>query len=473
MRCLPLRQHCIPCHGASSLFPRKHIVAHNVRWEQHFSVFHAQLQLNTNSYKEPVPKWAIQRRENPQSRTVVAQSQTVQVLSAGDQVTLEAPLLKEMLALNGRIRRTSLARFRPERPKSLSHPSSYYDLTSTRPPSLDLPDPVSFDKEASPSVTERSKVLVKTLYKTAKGYLIFYKNGLKAVWSNYKEYREIAPRARAFDQIHSTTPRTEIIPKMKAAFEAGQITRREYLLYLRTRRDLRKLVPFLVIFCIFGEFSPLILLPLGPRVIPFPCLIPKQVIQQYQAEKAADRVNLAIVERGTERPMPTIPSRQTWKSFDQQLRHIDGTTTLTTNMERQRCIGKDWYHPKSSTTERPLADALLILWEGGVQTLDDREVLLKTWSSHDLHLSWTWKDAYLSSRGRSIEKDDFTKLDHADGWVNSQKVDMSSLRTELQLSLEDLVARLDFYFKTGLDYDQSKPVEARKRAMDLLQPTKR
>lgn len=388
-------------------------------------------------------------------------------------MTLKAPLLDEMLALNGRIKRSSLGRSRPEKPKSLSQPSSYYDLTSTRPPSLDLPEPVSWDGETPPSVTERSKGIVKTLYKTGKGYLVFYKNGLKAVWSNYKEYRKIAPRARAFDQIHSTTPRTEIIPKMRAAFETGQISRREYLLYLRTRRDLRKLVPFLLIFCVFGEFSPLVLLPLGPRVIPFPCLIPKQVVQQCEADKAADRVDLAIVETGTERPMPTIPSRQTWQSFDHQLRQIDGSTSLMPDMERQRCIGKDWYRPKATTVERPLADALLILWEGGVQTLDDREVLLKTWSSHDLHLNWRWKDAYLSSRGRSVEKDEFSKHDHADGWVNLQKVDMSNLRSELQLSLEDLVARVDFYFKTGMDYDPSKPLEGRKRFVPLSQATKK
>ena len=382
---------------------------------------------------------------------------------------LVSPLLDDMNALGGRIRRTSINRHRRNKSKALQHPVSYYDLTSTRPPQLNLPGPLTGSQgDGSPSTTDR----VKHIYHLAKGYLTFYKDGLKAVWSNYKEYRKISRRARAFDKLHWTTPKNELISRMKTAFDTGQITRREYVLWLRTRGDLKKLIPFGLILAVCGELSPLVLIPLGPRVIPLPCMIPKHVIQHFEADKSIDRITLPEVKRGTERQMPTIPSHTTWKSFHHQLHRIDQNAPQDSEVERQRCIGKNWYRPKHLSAERPLADALLILWEGGVDGLDNQEVLMKTWDFHDLYLNWMWKDAWFASQGRNIEREDFGVDEYSNSWTKAEDLDLYDLRQELQLSLQDLVAHLEYYFRTGMDYDPSKPMGEQKQVKKILQAKK-
>ena len=147
----------------------------------------------------------------------------------------------------------------------LTQPFPEQDLSSTRPAKLEAPEapsPAQFGGVVP--VSERAKYL----YRTGRSYLSFYKTGLKNIWSNYKEYQVIKQRLGG----------RSITDAAKYGYSDGQpISRRDYQMYLRTKHDIWKLIPFGLIFLICGEFTPLVVFALGSRVVPATCRIPKQV----------------------------------------------------------------------------------------------------------------------------------------------------------------------------------------------------
>lgn len=154
-----------------------------------------------------------------------------------------------------------------------TRPFPEQDLSSTRPAPLETPEaPQPHDHGGAVPISVRFSYL----YRLGKSYLSFYKIGLKNVWFNYKEYRKIKERLRSF-------PLNDVV-KYGGKDGRPTISRREYQLYLRTRHDIRKLIPFGLILAICGEFTPLVVLALGSAVVPSTCRIPKQVIK--------DQVNL-------------------------------------------------------------------------------------------------------------------------------------------------------------------------------------
>jgi hypothetical protein len=147
------------------------------------------------------------------------------------------------------------------------------DLSSTRPAPLETPEaPQPHGHDGAIPISAR----LSYLYRLGKSYLSFYKTGLKNVWFNYKEYRKIKERLGSF-------PLGDVV-KYGGKDGRPTISRREYQLYLRTRHDIRKLIPFGLILAICGEFTPLVVLFLGSAVVPSTCRIPKQVVK--------DRANL-------------------------------------------------------------------------------------------------------------------------------------------------------------------------------------
>lgn len=76
-------------------------------------------------------------------------------------------------------------------------------------------------------------------------------------------------------RLNGTTPDTA------ARYQASpqRISYNEYEMLLRSKRDLKKLVPFALVFAICGEFTPLFIVLLGSGVVPATCVIPKQIAQ--------------------------------------------------------------------------------------------------------------------------------------------------------------------------------------------------
>ena len=118
--------------------------------------------------------------------------------------------------------------------------------STTLPPPLDLP---TRDPE-TPNY--------KYYYRLGKAYATFYKNGLKAIWTNYKAVRALNPPSDLY---------TAVI--------TDKITRANFQLICRSRADTRKLPPFILLWLVCGEFTPLVVLYVG-AIIPKTIWIPKQ-----------------------------------------------------------------------------------------------------------------------------------------------------------------------------------------------------
>ncbi|KAL8849485.1 MAG: hypothetical protein Q9221_005567 [Calogaya cf. arnoldii] len=127
---------------------------------------------------------------------------------------------------------------------------------STLPPPLILPT-------SKPNLPLTKKI--KHYYRTGKAYLTFYKTGVKALWHNYKVLRQLRTR----------------IPKGESAEQALRaelLSRAEYHLYRRTKKDASRIPIFALVLTICGEFTPIVVLFLGLNgAVPTVCHIPKQV----------------------------------------------------------------------------------------------------------------------------------------------------------------------------------------------------
>ena len=109
---------------------------------------------------------------------------------------------------------------------------------------------------------------IRKLVNIGRSYIKFYKEGVKATWSNYKEARVIKAKLKP------------------GAFALEVLSRADYQLLRRSARDVRRLPAFGLILLVMGEFSPL-LLTFTPGLLPATCMLPNQaqtrrkVLNQY------------------------------------------------------------------------------------------------------------------------------------------------------------------------------------------------
>jgi hypothetical protein len=232
---------------------------------------------------------------------------------------------------------------------SLPFPNN--NLTSTRPAPLETPKgPL---RESDGSVTLKSRASY--LYRLGKAYLTFYKTGFMNIWSNYKEFLDLRTRLGGID-IHECVKYGRD-PK---------ITRREYQLYLRTNHDLKKLIPFGLVFAICGEFTPLVVLALGTAVVPYTCRIPQQV--KKDLEKTLSRV------RDGERIIQSKGAAST----DRVLAYIHGSDRFgieRKDLPLRELLWRYWIEPRfKRRVDDIICDAILISREGGPSRLEPDEL---------------------------------------------------------------------------------------------------
>jgi hypothetical protein len=223
------------------------------------------------------------------------------------------------------------------------------DLSSTLPAPLVVPDGPAKGEDGS--ITLRSRVSY--LYKLGKAYVGFYKTGVKNIWFNYKQYRELQARLGG----------TNIHDLVKYA-STPSISRRDYQLYLRTRHDLKKLPPFALVFLICGEFTPLVILALGTSIVPYTCRIPKQINKDLQ--KTLTRIELAERQRPHTNPNPALAYIHGLDPFGLSIRNTPILGPLLRNL---------WINPKlRQHMEQLICDATLIAQEGGASRLTSAEL---------------------------------------------------------------------------------------------------
>jgi hypothetical protein len=152
------------------------------------------------------------------------------------------------------------------------------------------------------------------------------------------------------------------------------ITRKDYLIALRTRHDLGKLVPFSIVFAICGEFTPLVILAIGSAAVPYTCRIPKQ-------EQGDFLRPVKIQQRYTQQVETLLPGASKDDGSMQWRQEFLEAYRLHVNPFSQPTpvLGKLWHTLFSSRRlrkhcEEVLCDTILIRREGGFEKLSPREV---------------------------------------------------------------------------------------------------
>ena len=234
------------------------------------------------------------------------------------------------------------------------HPLPNQDLSSTRPAVLRTPEaPQRHEHGGIVPVN----VMFPYLYRLGKAYVTFYKTGLKNVWLNYKEYRDIKKR---LGPLHIND-----VVKYGGKDGLPTISRREYQLCLRTRHDLGKLIPFCLIFLVCGEFTPLVVAALGSAVVPSTCRIPKQVTKDHikSLKRVAKAVDVGVDLFKENAPFP-VTEAEALVGYVWGLMPSPRPLPLIHSLFRPRVVRR---------ADELLCDAILVRREGGIANLSAPE----------------------------------------------------------------------------------------------------
>jgi len=159
------------------------------------------------------------------------------------------------------------------------------------PPASTLPPPLTLPTRTLEDGTELA--WYKYYYRLGRAYGGFYMAGLKAMWANFKSTQGLVKKLPSTD-----------IATIRQAVNQGILSRADFQSIRRSKSDLSKLPPFILLWCICGEFTPLIIVfvtGLVPRIL----WIPKQV--QQAREKAEERrKTIRSKSKYGEKPLKTI-----------------------------------------------------------------------------------------------------------------------------------------------------------------------
>ena len=250
----------------------------------------------------------------------------------------------------------TISKFRPasQRPKPAS--VAINPPRTTRPPLLDLPN------ERSPHLPR-----YRYYFRVGKAYGIFYKNGLKAIWTNYKLARALPNHIFSSSQA-----------RIHQAVRDGVLSRADFQLIRRTRRDINKVPLFVVLWLICGEFTPLVITVITGAV-PRTVWIPKQVQKARKGaeDRRAKSQGASVVllagplRRSDIESMPRGPRYKVLKSCAQTLGLYPAwwdrwtPSLIPTTLLRRRVYSK--------LAELDVDD-FAIERDGGVATMDEEEV---------------------------------------------------------------------------------------------------
>lgn len=234
-------------------------------------------------------------------------------------------------------------------------------------------------------VVDASLPWFKRVTATGKGYVNLYKTGIKNVWKNQKECRELK-KSWNFRSIHELSQyvvdnafaqdSSKLIDgEARDALEPApnHITRAQYMLLLRTKRDVLKLPFFAVIFAVFFETTPLLVL-LFPRLTPVTCYTPSAI--KKQADNQENLIQkFAFIEDSESSALSGSKQMAARSVFELSRNELNALAKFT---------GKLWL-PSLLYTRKHLqkvinnylleirCDNILLGRFGGVQQLDDYE----------------------------------------------------------------------------------------------------
>jgi hypothetical protein len=228
------------------------------------------------------------------------------------------------------------------------------------------------------------------IWKCGRSYLTFYKTGVKNVRQTSKLARSLRAKAGPTGKVDYT----------------AELTRAEWQIVRRSRKDMLRLPAFGLIFLVFGEWTPLLVRWITP-IIPEPCRIPSQVERDLvkQENKRKDRQNvrqsqaMRLIRKDPPKPgsRPPLPSdigtkqnQLTALSGSDSLQHMNPKTSthfeLFVLSAQYDLHARPWdwigVTPPKWLLQRNLAkkveylkkDDEMILRDGGWAALEKREV---------------------------------------------------------------------------------------------------
>lgn len=138
---------------------------------------------------------------------------------------------------------------------------------STRPPPLNIPSSNSVDST------------LRYWFRMGKGYLNFYKDGLRGILASHKFLREKIKRTPSDDRPSIFRP--YYVPR--------SFSRADWVLLWRVRHDMLRLPLFGLMLLVIGEFTALVVIYVD-RVVPYTCRFPRQVLTAVQRAEQRRRV---------------------------------------------------------------------------------------------------------------------------------------------------------------------------------------
>ncbi|KAF4126283.1 LETM1-like protein [Geosmithia morbida] len=159
---------------------------------------------------------------------------------------------------------TTTERNAPPTPRrtQLSRSEMVNPPATTRPPTLAIPHRDAYDSQ------------LKYLFELGKGYIRFYKDGVKSVWTNRGLVRDKLARTPAGDRPSIWNP----------SYVPQSFSRADWVLLWRSRHDMIRLPLFGLMLVVIGEMTVLVV-ALVEGVVPYPCRIPSQT---FNAQRRAE-----------------------------------------------------------------------------------------------------------------------------------------------------------------------------------------
>ncbi|KAI4186695.1 MAG: hypothetical protein L6R41_003311 [Letrouitia leprolyta] len=228
------------------------------------------------------------------------------------------------------------------------------------PPSSTLPPPLTLPTRPSNLSGTRRFTFY---YQTGKAYLTFYKSGIKSIYQNYKTSRQL---------------RSRILPgkSLEQALRDDVLSRAEYHLMKRTRRDALRIPLFGIVLVICGEFTPLVVIFMGLNsAVPRTCHIPRQIDGAREKLEARRKESFRHV---------TLTGNESGKLEDVQklskpiLVHVGKSLGLYSSLWDKVGLAPTVILPWRirNAVDRIEADDFAIKRDGGVKRLSEEEVKL-------------------------------------------------------------------------------------------------
>lgn len=147
-------------------------------------------------------------------------------------------------------------------------------------------------------------------FNLGRAYGRFYKDGIKAVWYNFKAAKALNERLDRDFKIHGKTA-----SDLRYLVQNGLVSRADFQLMTRNRHDIGKLPLFGLLVLVFGEWLPL-LVPFIPNAVPTTCRIPKQLrqMQEKQEERRRRAFMLGVAEPSAEQWPEEVAAKDSTES---------------------------------------------------------------------------------------------------------------------------------------------------------------